>query len=81
VTVGGHAVYAVFVPTARGVRLKVSADDWERLAMPTGARVQVGLPGAELVPYFVRSVLFVEPCWQWVVCDAAPALPQPRRTG
>jgi hypothetical protein len=81
VTVGGHAVYAAFVPTARGLRLRVSADDWERLSLATGARVEVGLPGAGRVPYFVRSVTFVEPCWQWVVCDAAPAMPGQRRTG
>ena len=43
------------------------------------ARVAVSLPGAVPVPYFVRSVRFAEPCWQWVVCDAAPA--PARRTG
>lgn len=81
VTIGGTAIYAVFTMTARGLRLRVSADDWERLGLPTGARVEVGTPALGLVPYFVRSVTFVEPCWTWVECDAAPALPWQRRTG
>lgn len=81
VVIGGNAVYAAFTVTARGVRLRVSADDWERLALPPGMRVEIRLPRLGPEPFFVHAVTFVEPCWQWVECDAAPALPQQRRTG
>jgi hypothetical protein len=66
-------VYALYVG-GQVVRVRVSADDWERLGLPIGVRVSVVLPGQEEAPYFLRRVTHVEPGWEWVEFSPAPAL-------
>ena len=72
VEIAGTLIYALFVRFAWGLRLRLSADDWERLGLPVGARVEVCCPSGLRDWYFVQSATFVEPCWQWVECSRAP---------
>ena len=45
VVLNGVAVYAFVVADGSSVRVRVSADDWERLGLSPGQRVRVERPG------------------------------------
>jgi hypothetical protein len=45
VGLNGVVVYAYVLTDATGTRVRVSADDWERLGLAPGARVRVDPPG------------------------------------
>lgn len=47
IELNGVAVYAYVVADEKGTRVRVSADDWERLGFAPGARVRVALAGRE----------------------------------
>lgn len=47
IELNGVLVYAYVVAEGDGTRVRVSADDWERLGLAPGARVRVAPPGRE----------------------------------
>jgi hypothetical protein len=47
IELNGTIVYAYVVQDDAGTRVRVSADDWERLGLQPGARVRVGGSGRE----------------------------------
>lgn len=72
VGIGGRVVYGVFVALDGGLRLRVAVDDWERVGVRDGERVEVTLPGEPKRWYFVAGVWWVE-TWYWVELLTAPA--------
>ncbi|HJZ55373.1 MAG TPA: hypothetical protein VKE74_10465 [Gemmataceae bacterium] len=72
VQIGGAVVYAVFVQLGQALRLRLSADEWERLGVPIGARVDIAAQGLSMAAFFVASATYVDPGWQWVECVPAP---------
>jgi hypothetical protein len=73
ITIGDRALYAVFVPLDGGLRLRLSADEWESLGLLIGTRVDVAIPGEPRAAYFVRHATYVDPGWQWVEFARAPS--------
>jgi hypothetical protein len=73
ITIGGSLLYALFAKPPGCLRLRLSADEWESLGIPVGARVDITIPGEPRAAYFVRSAAYVDPGWQWVECVPAPA--------
>lgn len=51
----GTAVYAYVVPHGDGVRVRVSADDWERLGLSSGQRVRLDVPGRTALPLLLAT--------------------------
>jgi hypothetical protein len=47
IELNGVVVYAYVVADETGTRVRVSADDWERLGLAPGARVQLAGAGRE----------------------------------
>jgi hypothetical protein len=47
IELNGVVVYAYVVADEKGARVRVSADDWERLGLAPGARVRVAPSGRE----------------------------------
>ena len=45
IELNGIVVYAYMVADEQGTRVRVSADDWERLGLAPGARVRVAQAG------------------------------------
>ena len=79
VTVDGVTVYAYFTDRPGGVvRVRVSADEWERLDLFPGRPVRVGLPGRGPADVWVTSATHLPP-FVWV--DLAPRPPAPPRAG
>jgi hypothetical protein len=48
IELNGTIVYAYVIQDDAGTRVRVSADDWERLGLQPGARVRVGGGGREV---------------------------------
>jgi hypothetical protein len=74
VTVNGRLVYAACVETGRGLRVRLDADEAERLGLFEGHMAQVGVRGHAPAAYHVLSVVAVDPCWVWVELSVAPVL-------
>ncbi|HJZ56310.1 MAG TPA: hypothetical protein VKE74_15195 [Gemmataceae bacterium] len=74
ITFGQVRVYALVVPLPGSVRVRLSADDWERLGLPVGARVDLATLGKLGRPYFIRAAVYVDPGWQWIDCVPAPVV-------
>jgi hypothetical protein len=66
-------IYALYVG-GHVLRVRVSADDWERLSLPIGARVNVVLSGQEEAPFFLRATTRDDEGWEWVELSPAPRL-------
>lgn len=47
IELNGTVVYAYVIQDEAGTRVRVSADDWEKLGLAPGARVRVGGRGNE----------------------------------
>ena len=72
VTVGKELVYAYFTVEGREARLRVSADEADRLDLFMGRQVKVGLEGREPVSALVTAVVPALP-FVWVEMEfAAP---------
>ena len=65
VTWGGEVVYAYFTTSAGVTRVRVSADEADRLDVVEGLRVRIALPGAEPADGLIVRVRR-EPPFVWV---------------
>lgn len=63
--VDGRPVYAAWAGEPAARRLRLSADDWERLGLLRGQRVAVRLPGCDPAWCFVAGDTWTDP-WVWV---------------
>ena len=72
VTVDGAAVYAHFTTEAGRVRLRVSADERDRLGLDPGRPVALGLLGRPAVRALVTGVR-ADPPFAWVEFETAGA--------
>lgn len=66
VGVNGREVEALVVELAGGLRVRFSADDWERMNLYRGQRVPVRLPGRQDVWLYLHEVVELPPI-VWVV--------------
>lgn len=64
VTLDGKPVAALWEGDVR--RLRLSADDWERLGLLRGQRVDVALPGRPPAAAFIAADTFTPPAWVWL---------------
>ncbi|HVK18810.1 MAG TPA: hypothetical protein VM533_17900 [Fimbriiglobus sp.] len=60
------------VETVRGLRLRLDADEGERLGLFEGNMAQVGVRGGSPAAYHILSVVAVDPCWTWIELSVAP---------
>ena len=81
ITIGRTTMYALVVPLAGSVRVRLSADDWEQLGLPVGARVDLASLGRPGRSYFIRAAVYVDPGWQWIDCVPAPVVTGVGRRG
>jgi hypothetical protein len=73
VTIGRDVVYAYFTADGRAARVRVSADECDRLDLFAGRQVRVGLGGREPAVALVTAVVPAPP-FAWVELElAAPA--------
>jgi hypothetical protein len=75
VRVGWSRIYALVVPTAEGLRLRMSDDEWDMTGMVPGMRTEVEAPGRPPASYFLRGVTYAAPHWQWLDFVEVPARP------
>lgn len=75
-TVNGRLVYAAYVETGQGLRLRVEADEAERLGLFEGHMAEVRVPGHRSTRYHVLSMTSDEPYWIWAELLAAPTAPR-----
>jgi hypothetical protein len=69
VTIGGVPLYAYFHEAAGRVRVRVSADEADRLDLLAGRRLAVGLPGRAVADLLVSAVRR-EPPFAWAEFEA-----------
>jgi hypothetical protein len=56
IELNGTALYAYVVPQGDVVKVRVSADDWERLWLSSGQRVRLDVPGRTASPLLLATV-------------------------
>lgn len=56
IELNGIVIYAYTIQDDAGTRVRVSADDWERLGLAPGARVRVGVKGREAEALLLTAV-------------------------
>ena len=73
VTIGGDVVYAYFSVSGRAARVRLSADEADRLDLFAGKQVSLGFNGGEVARALVTGVSPVPPfVWVEVELTAAP---------
>ena len=70
VTIGKDMVYAYFTTAGRAVRLRISADECDRLDLFAGRQVRVRLPDEEPAGALVTAVVPAPP-FVWVEVELA----------
>ena len=55
IELNGVVIYAYVVTDDAGARIRVSADDWERLGLALGARVRVASAGREAEAHLLTA--------------------------
>ena len=73
VTIGREVVYATFAGAGRTVRLRLSADECDRLDLFEGRQIRLGLDGREPASALVTSVAPAPP-FVWVEVEFAGAV-------
>jgi hypothetical protein len=77
VTIGNDVVYAYFTADGRAARLRVSADERDRLDLFAGRQVRLGLGGREPASALVVAVAPAPP-FAWVEVEFAAGVPASR---
>ena len=71
IVIAGRILFCSFVVRRNGVRIRMSADEWDRLGISEGKRVKVALPDGVPVDYFVWRLTWCDPGY-WVELRDAP---------
>jgi hypothetical protein len=73
IVLGGTTLYAYYTEDGGAVRVRVSADEWERLGLSEGQRVRVALPGREPAELLLTAAAHAPP---FVWLDLTPLTPR-----
>ena len=66
-------IYGRYVVLPDGLRIRVPCDDWHRLGVLDGERVEVDVPGWGVRDFFVAGTTWVDG-WYWVEFVRAPVV-------